>query len=452
MPEPRRFLLENAGTLVTMNGARDVLTDAWVAASGGLVNAVGRGPVPDLIDGIGRDAHDRYDARGGVVLPGLVNTHHHLYQTRTRAWPGAVDSELFPWLRALYPVWARLDDDDFHRAAVVGCQELLRSGCTLTTDHHYLFPRAASPHLLDIVIDAARQTGIRFHPTRGSMSRSQKDGGLPPDDVVQDADTILADCERVIARWHDPGPGAMVRIALAPCSPFSVDPDLMRRTAELARRHGVRLHTHLAETRDENAYCEQVYGCRPLDFLESVGWVGPDVWLAHGIWFDDAEIARLGAAGVGIAHCPSSNMRLGSGICRVRDLRNAGCPVGLAVDGSASNDSSNLLAELRQALLLHRVLGGAAGMTVGEVLEMATLGGARCLGRDDAGAVETGRACDLAVFDLEAIGYDGARDPVAALLLCHPEPARATIVGGRVVYERDGLPPRPGVPAPRAPA
>jgi cytosine/adenosine deaminase-related metal-dependent hydrolase len=446
-PDTRSFLLENATTLVTMNGAREVLTDAWVAAADGLITAVGRGPAPDPVAGVARADYTRYDARGCVVLPGLINTHHHLYQTRTRAWKTAVDSELFPWLRTLYPVWARLGDDDFHRAAVVGCQELLRSGCTLTTDHHYLFPRAASPHLLDIVIEAALQTGIRFHPTRGSMSRSVKDGGLPPDEVVQDADTILADCERVIARWHDPRPGAPVRIALAPCSPFSVDPDLMRRTAALARRDGVRLHTHLGETRDENDYCLQVYGRRPVDFLDSVDWLGPDVWLAHGIWFADAEIARLGAAGVGIAHCPSSNMRLGSGICRVRDLRRAGCPVGLAVDGSASNDSSNLLAELRQTLLLHRVLGGAAAMTVNEVLEMATLDGARCLGREDAGAIEPGRACDLAVFDLEAIGYDGADDPVAALLLCHPEPARATIVGGRVVYERDGRRPRPSVPA-----
>ena len=440
MPDSRRFLLENAAVLVTMNGAREVLADGWVAAADGLVTAVGSGPAPELVAGVPRGGHARFDARGCVVLPGLVNTHHHLYQTRTRAWRTAVDAELFPWLHTLYPVWARLRDEDFHRAAVVGCQELLRSGCTLTTDHHYLFPREASPALLDIVIEAALQTGIRFHPTRGSMSRSQKDGGLPPDDVVQDADTILADCERVIARWHDPRPGAAVRVALAPCSPFSVDPDLMRRTAELARRHGVRLHTHLAETRDENTYCEEIYGSRPLDFLESVGWLGPDVWLAHGIWFDDGEIARLGRAGVGIAHCPTSNMRLGSGICRVRDLRRAGCPVGLAVDGSASNDSSNLLAELRQALLLHRVLGGAAAMTVNEVLERATLDGARCLGREDAGAIEPGRACDLAVFDLEAIGYDGADDPVAALLLCHPEPARATIVGGRVAYDREAGP------------
>ncbi|MBU2502326.1 8-oxoguanine deaminase, partial [bacterium] len=365
-----------------------------------------------------------------------INTHHHLFQTRTRAWRDAVDSELFDWLTTLYPVWAELKDDQFLTGALVGFRELLRSGCTLTTDHHYLFPRDASPELIDITIEAASRVGIRFHPTRGSMSRSQKDGGLPPDTVVQDPDTILADSERVIAKFHDPAPGAMVRVALAPCSPFSVSPELMRDTALLARRHGVRLHTHLAETRDEDDYCGRIYGRRPLDFLEDVDWIGNDVWLAHGIWFNDEEVARLGRAGIAIAHCPSSNMRLGSGVCRVRDLRAAGCPVGLAVDGSASNDSSNLLAELRQALLLHRVIGGAAAMTVGEVLEMATLGGAGCLGREDAGSLETGKACDLAVFDLEAIGYDGADDPIAALLLCHPEPARATIVGGRIVYER----------------
>ena len=433
MADNGRFLLEHAKTLVTMNLDREILDDGWVAAADGLILDLGTGPAPDLIAGHEKASFTRYDASDCVVLPGLINTHHHLYQTRTRAWPDAVDSELFPWLRTLYPVWAELQDDDFYRGAQVGFQELMRSGCTLTTDHHYLFPAAASPHLIDITIEAARDVGIRFHPTRGSMSRSVKDGGLPPDSVVQDAETILADSERLIGKWHDPQPGAMVRIALAPCSPFSVTPELMRDTAELARRHGIRLHTHLAETRDENTYCQDAYGQRPLDFLESVGWLSGDVWLAHGIWFEDDEIQRLGAAGVGIAHCPTSNMRLGSGVCRVRDLREAGCAVGLAVDGSASNDSSNLLAELRQALLLHRVTHGAAGMTVMEVLEMATLGGACCLGRDDVGALKPGNACDLAVFDLTAIGYDGACDPVAALLLCHPEPARAVIVGGRVI-------------------
>ncbi len=433
MPASDLFLLENAATLVTMNNQREILNEGWVAACDGLIIDLGAGPAPAEIGGHPRASFRRHDAAGCVVLPGLINTHHHLYQTRTRAWPAAVDSELFPWLQTLYPVWAKLTDEDFYRGALVGFRELMRSGCTLTTDHHYLFPADASPHLIDITIEAAAEAGIRFHPTRGSMSRSVKDGGLPPDSVVQDAETILADSERVINKWHDNSPGAMVRVALAPCSPFSVDPDLMRDTAVLARKHGVRLHTHLAETRDENTYCEKIYGQRPLDFLESVDWLGPDVWLAHGIWFEDEEIARLGKAGVGIAHCPSSNMRLGSGICRVRDLRAAGCPVGLAVDGSASNDSSHMLAELRQTLLLHRVTAGAAGMTVDEVLEMATLGGAGCLGRDDVGALEVGRACDLALFDLQAIGYDGAHDPVASLLLCHPEPVRAVVVGGRLI-------------------
>jgi 8-oxoguanine deaminase len=425
--------MKNIRTLVTMNQEREVLTDAWIAATDGMITTVCNGPLPALVGDVPRERFNVYDADGCVVLPGLINTHHHLYQTRTRAWRAAIDSGLFDWLKTLYPVWAKLTDDDFHRGAVIGFRELMRSGCTLTTDHHYLFPANASPHLIDITVEAAAEVGIRFHPTRGSMSRSVKDGGLPPDSVVQDPATILADSERVIGRWHDPQPGAMVRIALAPCSPFSVSPELMRDTAALARKHGVRLHTHLAETRDENDYCQNVYGQRPLAFLESVGWLAADVWLAHGIWFEDEEITLLGAAGVGIAHCPSSNMRLGSGVCRVRDLRAAGCPVGLAVDGSASNDSSNLLAELRQALLLHRVTGGAAGMTVDEVLEMATLGGAGCLGRTDVGAVEPGRACDLAVFGLEAVGYDGADDPVAALMLCHPEPARAAVVGGNVI-------------------
>ncbi len=434
----RRLLLENAEPLVTMDGERRVLDRGWLAADDGMITAVGSGPAPDPVAGVPRAEHRRVDASGCVVLPGLVNTHHHLFQTRTRAWPDAVDAELFDWLRALYPVWGRLTDEQFRRGALVGFRELLRSGCTTTTDHHYLFPRDASPRLIDLTIDAAREAGIRFHPTRGSMSRGVEDGGLPPAHVVQDPETILADSERLIARYHDPAPGALLRIALAPCSPFSVSRRLMEETAALARRHGVRLHTHLAETRDENEYCLAEYGQRPLDFLESVGWLADDVWLAHGIHFDDGEIERLGRAGVAISHCPTSNMRLGSGVCRVRDLQRAGCPVGLAVDGSASNDSSNYLAEMRQALLLHRLVGGAGAMRVQEVLTMATLGGAACLGRDDIGALEPGRACDLALYDLSDIGYDGAADRVAALLLCHPAPARRVLVHGREVYDRDG--------------
>ncbi len=431
MAEPSLFLLENAEPLVTMNAEREVLPRGWVAARDGQIVAVGAGSPPEVIASVPRDRWPRTDATGCVVLPGLINTHHHLFQTRTRCFPGAVDSELFDWLRTLYPVWAKLGDDDFHRAALVGFRELLRCGCTTTSDHHYLFPSGASAELIDITIAAAQEVGIRFQPTRGSMSRSQKSGGLPPDSVVQDPETILADSERLIAAYHDPAPGAMVRIALAPCSPFSVTAELMRDTAELARRHGVRLHTHLAETQDEVAYCQETYGRRPLDLLEDVGWLDADVWLAHGIHFSAEEIARLGRAGVGIAHCPCSNMRLGSGICPVRPLRQAGCPVGLGVDGSASNDSSNLLAECRQALLLQRVAGGAAALTVAEVLEMATLDGARCLGREDLGAIEPGKACDLALFDLADIGYDTVGDRVAALVLCHAAPARAVIVGSR---------------------
>ncbi len=437
LSDPKLFLLENAETLVTMNDQRDVLKTGWVASRDGLIIAVGSGDVPELIEEIPLEKFDRHNAAGCVVLPGLINTHHHLYQTRTRAYGPVSDSELFPWLKTLYPVWAKLTDDQFYQGALVGFKELLRSGCTTTTDHHYLFPQDASDQLIDITILAARDAGIRFHPTRGSMSRSVKDGGLPPDSVVQDEDTIMADCERVIEKFHNPEPGAMVRIALAPCSPFSVSPELMKNTSALARKHGVRMHTHLSETQDEDASGLEIYNPRPVDFLESVGWLGDDVWLAHGIWFDDAEVARLGKAGVGIAHCPTSNMRLGSGVCRVRDLKAAGCPVGLAVDGSASNDSSNMLAELRQTLLLHRVIHGASGMTINEVLEMATLGGAGCLGREDVGSLSVDKACDMAVFDLEAIGYDGADDPVAALLLCHPEPVREVIVGGKVISQGD---------------
>jgi 8-oxoguanine deaminase len=433
MSKPSLFLLVNAQPLVTMNGRRDILDDGWVAAKDGMIIAAGAGSLPAQIGGIPLAEWPRSDADGCVVLPGLINTHHHLFQTRTRAYPGALDAKLFTWLQTLYPVWAQLRDDDFYQAALVGFRELLRSGCTTTSDHHYLFPRGASSELIDVTIAAARQAGIRFQATRGSMSRSQKDGGLPPDSVVQDPETILRDSERLIAAYHDPSPGAMVRIALAPCSPFSISRELMRDTADLARHHGVCLHTHLAESEDENIYCQEIYGQRPLEFLEEVGWLAGDVWLAHGIHFRDDEVKKLGAAGVGISHCPSSNMRLGSGICRVRDLRRAGCPVSVAVDGSASNDSSHLLAELRVALLLQRVAHGAQGLTAGEVLEMATLDGARCLGRDDIGAVTEGRACDLALFDLSDIGFTEVGDRVAALLFCHPVHARAVVVAGRMI-------------------
>jgi 8-oxoguanine deaminase len=316
--------------------------------------------------------------------------------------------------------------------------ELLLSGCSTTTDHHYLFPRGRK-NLIDAEIGAARGLGMRFHPTRGSMSVGQSQGGLPPDSVVQSEGEILEDSERLIRKYHDPSPGSMLRLALAPCSPFSVSPELMRRTAELARRHGVRLHTHLAETKDEEAYCLRRFGKRPVDLLQDVGWLRSDAWLAHGIYFNRREIARLGRARVGVAHCPTSNMRLGSGVAPALELRRAGSPVGLGVDGSASNDSSHMLAEARQALLLQRLAHGAAAIGVDEALRMATVEGARCLGREDIGSLEPGKRADVALFDLRDLGYSGAGDAVSALLLCAPTRVETLIVEGRVIVEAHEL-------------
>jgi 8-oxoguanine deaminase len=361
-----------------------------------------------------------------------------LCQTLTRAVSSAADAELFDWLRTLYPLWARLNEESMHTAALVGMAELMLSGCTTTTDHHYLFPRGQTK-LIDAEIEAARRIGIRFHPTRGSMSVGESKGGLPPDSVVQSEEQILTDSERLIRKYHDPAPGSMLRIALAPCSPFNVSPQLMRATADLARRHGVRLHTHLAETHDEEAYCLAHFGKRPLDFFSDVGWLHGDAWIAHGVHFNRREVARLGRAGVGIAHCPSSNMRLGSGIAPALALRRAGCPVGLGVDGSASNDSSHMLAEARQALLLNRLAHGASAIGVREALRMATVEGARCLGRDDIGSLEPGKRADAALFDLRALGYSGAENPLDALLLCAPAAVETLIVDGRVVVENGEL-------------
>jgi cytosine/adenosine deaminase-related metal-dependent hydrolase len=420
------LLIRDIHTLVTMDAGDNVLHGAWVYVEAGEICEVGGGGWPKA---------DRVvDGRHAIAVPGLVNTHHHLYQTLTRAYPAAADAALFDWLRTLYPIWARLDEEAVHVAALVGMAELMLSGCTTTTDHHYVFPRGHEK-LIDVEIEAARRIGIRFHPTRGSMSVGASQGGLPPDCVVQREERILADCERLIARYHDPAPGAMLRIALAPCSPFSVSPQLMRDTAELARRRDVRLHTHLAETRDEEGYCLARFGQRPLDLLEDVGWLDGRTWLAHGIYFNRREVARLGRAGVGIAHCPTSNMRLGSGCAPVPALRRAGCPVGLGVDGSASNDSSNMLAEARQALLLQRLAHGAAAMRVHDALRMATVEGARCLGRDDLGTIEPGQRADIALFDLRGLGYSGAGDPVSALLLCAPAQVDTLVINGRVVVE-----------------
>jgi 8-oxoguanine deaminase len=425
-------LVEGARLLAPMDDARRRLAEGWVLVRDGRVAQLGAGPPPP-----GVEAARRIDARGKVVLPGLVNTHHHLPQTLTRNVPRVQEAPLFRWLTELYEVWRGLDADAVDAAARVGLGELLLTGCTTTTDHLYLFPRGQE-RLIDVEIAAAREMGIRFQPTRGSMSRGRSQGGLPPDDVVQDEETILADSRRLIREHHDPRPGAMTRIALAPCSPFSVTTDLMRRTLDLARGEGVRLHTHLAETLDEDAYCVEEYGVRPLEYLRRLDWLGPDVWLAHCVHLQPDEVSLLGATGTGVAHCPSSNFRLGSGIAPVRALLAAGAPVGLGVDGSASNDSSNMLAEARQALLAHRLSADPARwLTAEEVLWMATRGGARCLGRDDIGSLEPGKAADLILVDTRRLSYAGASSDLLAALVFSPwpEPVDTVMVGGRVVVE-----------------
>ncbi len=370
------------------------------------------------------------DAGSMVLLPGLVNTHHHYYQTLTRALPTALNKALFPWLQSLYPVWAKLEEQMIGVATELATTELLLSGCTTSADHHYLFPQG-SLRAMDAQVEAIRRTGIRSTLSRGSMSLGQDQGGLPPQSTVQDEDVILADCERVIDTCHDPAVGSMVQIALAPCSPFSVSANLMREVAQLGRKHQVRLHTHLAETEDETEFCLREFGARPLDYLEQVGWLDSDVWLAHGIHFDPSEIARLGNAGTGISHCPSSNMVLGSGQCNVLDLEQAGSPVGLGVDGSASNDGSNMIQEVRQAFLLQRLNYGSAEVSHIDALRWATEGSAKCLGRQDIGAIAVGMQADLALFKLDEPRFSGAGDPLAALVLCGAHRAHSVMVGGK---------------------
>ena len=372
---------------------------------------------------------ETFDASDCVVLPGLINTHHHFYQTLTRAYGPALDKELFDWLKTLYPVWAGLTPDYLHIATRLALAELLLSGCTTAADHHYVFPSGLEDGV-DVQADAASEIGICVTLTRGSMNLSVEDGGLPPISVVQDADTILADSARVIDAFHDPSDGAMVQIALAPCSPFSVTREIMTDTAKLAAEKGVGLHTHLAETEDENAFCLEMFGCRPLDYLEQVGWLNDRVWLAHGIHFNQSEIARLGTAGAGIAHCPGSNMVLASGLCPAVDLEAAESPIGIGVDGSASEDASNLIQEARQALQIQRLRYGAADVSHKDVLRWATVGSARCLGRDDIGEIAVGKQADLAFFRLDEPRFSGAGDPLAALILCGAHRADRVMVGG----------------------
>jgi cytosine/adenosine deaminase-related metal-dependent hydrolase len=430
------LLARNAEVLVTMDVARRELRGAGLYAVDGFIRQVGR------TDELPATADVVLDLTGQIVLPGLVNTHHHLNQTLTRALPPAQDAGLFDWLTAQYPAWTRVDAEASRTSTLVGLAELLLSGCTTVFDHTYLYKNGNS---VDVQVEAAREIGVRFHASRGSMSVGRSKGGLPPDEAVEDEGAILADSERVIERFHDPRPGAMTRIVLAPCAPFSVSADLLRESAALARAHGVRLHTHLAETLDEERYTHERFGMRPVAWMDALGWVGPDVWFAHAVHVSEAEIGRLARAGCGVAHCPSSNMRLASGIAPVKRYLAAGVKVGLAVDGSASNDASNMLLEARQAMLLARLDLGlrrqgaprpADWMTAREALELATIGGARVLGRDDVGSLEAGKCADFFSLDLGAIEYAGAlHDPVAATVFCAPTRARFTVVNGRVVVE-----------------
>jgi 8-oxoguanine deaminase len=380
-----------------------------------------------------------YDAGAHVVLPGLINTHHHFYQTLTRAVPAALDRELFPWLQALYPIWARLTPEALDLGMTLAMAELVLSGCTTTTDHHYVFP-AGLEDAIDIEVAAAKRLGLRVLLTRGSMNLSQRDGGLPPDSVVQDEDAILADSERVVARYHEAGQGATVQIALAPCSPFSVTTSLMRSTAELAARLNVRMHTHLAETEDENRFCQEVHHCRPLDYLENCGWLNDRVWLAHGIHFEAAEMKRLARAGTTISHCPCSNQTLASGTCPVCAMEQAGVKIGIGVDGSASNDGSNLMQEVRAAFLLQRSRYGVKAVSHIDALRWATKGSAACVGRTDIGEIAVGKMADLALFKLDELRFSGSGDPLAALVLCGAHRADRVMVAGRWIVKDGRIP------------
>ncbi|MDP6490344.1 MAG: 8-oxoguanine deaminase [Kiritimatiellia bacterium] len=430
-----RMLIKGVHTLVTMVDGDAPLHGVDVKIADGRIEAVGS----DL--GPTEKGDTVVDGTNCVAYPGFINTHHHLYQSLTRNLPRVQNAKLFTWLENLYEVWRGLTPEAVEVSAKVAMGELLLSGCTTTTDHLYLFPRNAPGELLDVTIGAAGQMGMRFHPTRGSMSRGKTEGGLPPDDVVQDADTILRDSQRVIEQYHDPSPYSMCRIALAPCSPFSVTTDLMKETARLGRDKGVLLHTHLCETKDEEDYCLTHYGKRPLAYMEETEWLGPDVWYAHGIYFDDEEIATLAGTGTGVAHCPGSNLRLGSGICKVPQLLDQGVRVGLAVDGSASNDAGNVVREMQLALLVHRIGTGVDAMPPETVLRMATVGGAEILNWPELGRVQVGAAADLALFRLDRVDFAGAMHaPASALLFCGAgQRAEYTIVGGKILVEKGQL-------------
>lgn len=436
------LLIKNAALLVTMDEQRREIPGGGVYAEDGFITRVGSSSeMPETADLV-------LDLSGHIVLPGLVNTHHHFYQTLTRAVPPAQNANLFHWLKTLYPIWARMTPEDIFISTQTALAELALSGCTTASDHLYLFPNGSR---LDDEIEAAGQIGLRLHASRGSMSLGESRGGLPPDKVVDSEDRILADSLRLIERYHNPNPGSMLQIVLAPCSPFSVTGDLMRQSALLARQYRVQLHTHLAETQDETAFCEQMFGRRPVAYMEDLGWVGPDVWFAHAVYADRAEVDVFARHQCGVAHCPCSNMRLASGIAPIREYLRAGVKVGLGVDGSASNDGSHLLAEARQAMLLARLRSALEGaslsgsqepwiMTARQALELATLGGAQVLGRADIGSLSVGKCADLIAFRLDRLEFAGAlHDPAAALLFCSPQQVDWNIVHGRPVVQEGAL-------------
>ncbi len=423
------LLVRHVHTLVTMDSTRREITDGALFVRDGVIEAVGH------TEELPQSADETLDLRDHIVIPGMVNTHHHLYQSLTRVVPAGQDTELFGWLKTLYPVWSGMRSEHIHVSTQIGLAELMLSGCTTSSDHLYIFPNDCK---LDDEIEAAKEIGVRFHAMRGSMSLGESNGGLPPDRVVEDESDILQDSRRLIEAYHDSDRYAMMRVGLAPCSPFSVTTDLMRESAALARSYGVRLHTHLAENQNDIDFSRETFGMRPGEYVADVGWVGDDVWHAHCVKLNDEEIDLFSRTQTGVAHCPCSNARLASGIAPVRAMFDANVPVGLGVDGSASNDSGHLLAEARMAMLMQRVEGNPAGLSAREALEIATLGGARVLGRDDIGALAPGMAADFVAYDLKGIGFAGAlHDPVAALTFCSSVNVNFSVINGRVVV-REG--------------
>ena len=423
------LLIKNADLVITMDEQRQRIQGGGIFVRDNKIEQV------DKTEKLPQTADKVIDASGMAIMPGLINTHHHFYQTLTRAVPGSQNEELFDWLVRLYPIWGEMNDEAIYVSTKTAMAEMILSGCTTSSDHLYLYPNNSTA---DAQVKAAQEIGMRFHVTRGSMSLGRSKGGLPPDHVVQEEDAILKDCQRVIEAYHDPNPYSMVRVALAPCSPFSVTGQLMRDAAKLARQYKhVMLHTHVAETRDEETFCQRELGARPARYMEQVGWVGPDVWWAHAVFLSDDEIKMMAETGTGVAHCPSSNMRLGSGIARVRDMVDAGVKVGIGVDGSASNDSSHVMTETRMAMLLQRVANGAAAFSVQESLELATLGSASVLGRDDIGSLAKDKAADFIGINLNTLSMAGGaiHDPLGALLLCTVDKVDLSVINGKVVVE-----------------